>query len=133
MNGDLTFVIIDDNPIDILIHSMHLKHEFGDPAIINFNNAEKGLTYIKEIHSNEANRKTILLLDLDMPIMNGQQFLNHFEKLDQGIKDRVKIFVVSSSVNELEKKTISANPCVRIFISKPLTRANIADIINDIN
>ena len=131
MNSEVTFVLIDDSPIDVMVHKVILTKQLNAVNIIHFENAKKGIEYIKETHTAETKNKTIILLDVQMPVMTGIEFLQHFEKLDKKITDQLEIVVISSTVNKEEINSISANPSVRKFISKPLTKENstvIADL-----
>ncbi len=133
MITDSSFIFIDDNPVDILIHKIVLERKFKNPSIIHFKNAKEGLKHINETHTTETNNKTVLLLDLDMPLMNGYEFLAHFDALDKKITDQIKIVVVSVSKDEEEIKMLNANPYVYKFIAKPLSEESISAMMNSIN
>jgi CheY-like chemotaxis protein len=133
MKTEPTFVLIDDNPIDIIIHKFMFKSELKKPAnITHFSNGQEGLRYIEKTHSTETKNKTILLMDIGMSEMNNREFLSHFGEFDKKIKDQVKIFILSTSLNQKEIDKISTNPHVYKFLSKPLSEKNIAEIIFDV-
>jgi len=125
-----TFIIIDDNVIDILTHKIVLKAKLIDPNIIDFTCAQNALQYIEENYSKNGLNKTILLLDLNMPGMNGWEFLERFKKLDKKIKNQVKIFIVSFSIDPKNEERAALDPYVELFISKPLTKEKLTRIFN---
>jgi CheY-like chemotaxis protein len=67
----------------------------------------------------------LLLLDINMPIMSGWEFLEMFDNLDFEVKDRVKICILSSSIDERDKVRSYANKNVLEFLVKPLTDKDI--------
>lgn len=130
MEHETTCIIIDDNVIDILIHKMVLKARLNKPTIIDFVCAKKGLEYIKENYPKKSGTPTILLLDLNMPNMNGWEFLEQFEKMDRKIKSQIKIFVVSFYIDSKSKEIPDLNRNVTLFVPKPLNREKISEILD---
>jgi response regulator RpfG family c-di-GMP phosphodiesterase len=124
-----TFIIVDDNVIDILIHKKILKAGVNNPNIIDFICAERALSYIRSTYSKKSNDSAILLLDLNMPGMSGWEFLEYFDKLDEKIKSRIKIFIISFCIDPQSKVQANLNPNVELFISKPLNKEKISEII----
>ena len=71
----------------------------------------------------------IIFLDINMPKINGFQFISEFEKLNIKEKEKIKIFILSSSTNtEDVQKAIEQQSCVG-FINKPLTQPIIEEIV----
>ena len=125
-----TFIIIDDNVIDILTHKIVLKAKLAAPNIVDFTCAQNALQYIEENYSKGIINKTILLLDLNMPGMNGWEFLERFKKLDKKIKSQIKIFIVSFSIDPKNEERSALDPDVELFISKPLNREKLTHLFN---
>jgi CheY-like chemotaxis protein len=73
---------------------------------------------------------TILFLDINMPSMTGWEFLNLFQEFDETVRRQFRIYMLSSSVNELDRQQAEANPLVAGFISKPLTNEALGNIFN---
>jgi CheY-like chemotaxis protein len=71
---------------------------------------------------------SIILLDLNMPIMSGWEFLERFEELDEIIKKQVKIYILSSSVDPRDKERAGKNKDVEDYIVKPLTKEIVLEI-----
>jgi|SRR6185437_8339877 len=133
METKATFILI-DNPIDVMVHKFMLTNELKTPAnILHFKDTRQGLKYIETTHLPQTKNKTVVIIDMYTPGMDVNEFLQHFERLDEGIKNQVKIFVVATLLNDFEIDKISANPYVNMFLPKPLSNKNIFDIVSSVN
>ena len=113
--------IIDDDPIhqriaQIIIEKYQLFDEF-----ISYTEAEKALKFLKENLKNTQSLPDIILLDLNMPVVDGWEFLEVFESLHKDLDKAIRIFIVTSSVDEKDKLRAQVYSSVKGFISKPLT------------
>lgn len=97
-------------------------------------NGSDGIEYIKNmIDNNPQLIPSIIFLDINMPVMDGWEFLEEFEKFAEDIKKQCKIYMVSSSVYEDDISKSKQYSSVIDFISKPLMREKIMDIYNEYN
>jgi CheY-like chemotaxis protein len=79
----------------------------------------------KNLYNNRnkhAEIPNIIFLDLDMPIMDGWEFLDLFNGIYHSLAKPVSIYIISNSVDPTDQKRIKTYPFVKSFISKPLTR-----------
>ncbi|MGX5688243.1 response regulator [Arcticibacter tournemirensis] len=112
--------IIDDDPIHQRIAQiMIVKHSIYD-EYSSYLDAAKAIEYL------EHNRDTddlpdVILLDLNMPGLDGWDFLDKYDKLKPFFQKDIKIYIVSSSVDEKDKVRAESYSMVSGFISKPLT------------
>jgi CheY-like chemotaxis protein len=89
--------------------------------IVDFTNPEEAILYISTAYSPCTEQgETILLLDINMPQMTGWQFLQWFDTLAPKIKNRISIFMVSSSVDPRDMERAAAHPLVKAVLTKPL-------------
>ncbi len=72
----------------------------------------------------------LILLDINMPIMGGLEFLNNYKTL--GFLGKTKIAIYTSSIREADKKIAFKFPDVVKFINKPLTQEKLIDLLNKI-
>ena len=72
----------------------------------------------------------VIFLDLNMPIVDGFKFLFEFSKMNDLVRSKVKIIVLTSSDNIRDKEKVAANPDVLAYVSKPLTDAKLEAISN---
>ncbi len=125
MNTDLKYIVVDDDPFNIIICSMVLEDTLGEVGITTFTKPEEGLTFIKNIKS-----PTILFLDINMPTLSGWGFLEQFEKFTEAVKMNVGIYILSSSLDQHDKDRAYRNKHVRGFISKPIGSETVISIAN---
>ncbi len=113
--------IIDDDPIHQRIAQIMIgKHQLFDHHT-SYTDAERALDYLKENVRNADSLPDVILLDLNMPVIDGWDFLEAFAKFQNEISKSIRIFIVTSSVDEKDKLRSQAYPFVKGFISKPLS------------
>jgi hypothetical protein len=67
-----------------------------------------------------------------MPLVNGFQFAEEFEKLDQAIQDKYYIVALTSSIEISDINKINSYRSLRTQITKPMTADSIALLLNKI-
>ncbi|MBS1494666.1 MAG: response regulator [Bacteroidetes bacterium] len=116
-------IIVDDDPSNNLLCKTIIKRVYPDAEIKSFLKAEDGLVFIAENYSDAAAvNPSNIFLDINMPLMNGWEFLDEFEKFPDFIKTQFTIYMLSSSIDDSDKERAAANELVTGFISKPLSR-----------
>jgi response regulator RpfG family c-di-GMP phosphodiesterase len=125
----MQFLIIDDDQTNNFLSKMTIKKSFGEAEIIEFTDPEVALEYIgtqfvKEPHT----RKTILFLDINMPILTGWEFLEKFETFAETIKMQFDIYILSSSIDHSDIQLAEQNSLVIDFIEKPLSKTILGKI-----
>lgn len=126
-------ILVDDDTIVRLVVERILKCIGYKGKIFPFINGFEAIKSIKnQIETNSfdfsPNRK-LLLLDLNMPIMNGWGFLNEFALLPPAVKNEFIILIISGSISEEDKIQAFAYPDVKDFIQKPLSEKYLLDFL----
>ncbi len=118
----MKFLLIDDNQIDILIHNKVLKRINQNYKIVSKYSASEALEHLKEmIHVNNFEQwPDCILLDLNMPLMDGFDFMAELSKIPGDIISNTTIYVVTSSMNPKDKEKSFQYKNVKSFIEKPL-------------
>jgi response regulator RpfG family c-di-GMP phosphodiesterase len=127
MKSPIQFILIDDDPMNNLICKLTVEMTLGESDIKAFVNPELGFEYVQSDFSKQ-DTTALLLLDINMPIMSGWEFLELFDNLSYSIKDRVRICILSSSIDDRDKERSYANKNVADFLVKPLTDKDIIRI-----
>src|SRR6185312_7157193 len=132
MNNPRDFIIIDDDAINNRLCRKVIEKVYPNASITDFTRAQDGFEHITKTYSSAPRdaSKTILLLDINMPIMNAWDFLEAYEKLDARIKDQISIYMLSSSVDKADMARAQSNKYVEYYLIKPLTKESIKLIVH---
>lgn len=117
-------VLIDDDPINNLINKRLIKKSELSSCIKEFLEAEEALKYIQEL---TPLKKALILVDINMPVMNGWDFLKEYGYLESYRDD--KIIMLSSSIDFQDRQKSKDFPYVEGFIEKPLTFEKLNEIL----
>lgn len=115
----LEVIIVDDDQIVVFIQKkMMSNHEIAlNP--ISFHEAVTALDYIIEQQQLKQQKEFLILLDINMPKMNGWDFLDCLESHDQ--KANYHVIMVTSSIDSKDKEKAKKYSTVRYFIEKPIS------------
>lgn len=113
------FIIIEDNLIDQFVTKKLLKKGLDVNPLFIANNGKEGIDWLLK---NTNYSSLIILLDIQMPIMDGFEFLDEFARLlDEEAKEKIEIFVLSSTLDSDEIKKATENKYVSDFWNKPFS------------
>lgn len=125
-----TICIIDDDPIyQFLMNKIVLLTKI-DVDVISFSNGKEAIDNFKSSLKENKKLPNIILLDIEMPLMDGWDFMNHIELLmDENLLSNIKIYIVSSSISHEDVEKAQSNKNVLGYYSKPIKSEDIAEII----
>jgi CheY-like chemotaxis protein len=114
--------IVDDDPIhqqitEIMLHRLRISE-----AVSRFSDAQDALDHIREHMNDPEALPDLILLDLNMPVMDGWEFLEAFEALRSGLPRKVKVYVLTSSIDEKDKERVHRFAFVEGYLTKPLSK-----------
>lgn len=111
-------LLIDDDEIVNSINKVIIQHAKFAEEIIAENFAANAITYLKSLSVDELPRA--IFLDVNMPEMNGWDFVEEYEKLEVDT-DGVKIIMLTSSINPRDQKRALSISHIKAFVTKPLS------------
>ncbi|MCX6291470.1 MAG: response regulator [Bacteroidetes bacterium] len=123
INKYKNIMLIDDDDVDRYISSRVIRSaSFADNIVLK-SSAKDALTFLEKHSSEPSELPEIIFLDIDMPGMNGFDFLEAFSHLCNEIKTHCNIVVLSNSLEPDQAIASRArnNPFVRKILNKPLT------------
>jgi two-component system, NarL family, nitrate/nitrite response regulator NarL len=119
-------ILIDDSDIDLFIQRRFLEvYNFSD-QLLQYKSAEEALDWLKKLDDEPA--PDIIFLDLNMPEVDGFEFLKDFNDLPAHITDKSKIVVLTSSNSMKDRDQAFEHKNVIQFITKPLKQTDIEEL-----
>jgi CheY-like chemotaxis protein len=112
------FFLIDDSAFEMLVLERVLTMSGLAKSVNSFASAEDALHYIKQ-KEHELD-DTVILLDLQMPAMNGFEFIEQFAFLSDDIKSKIRIYMLSSTIDSRDITAASENKYIIELLSKPI-------------
>jgi two-component system, chemotaxis family, chemotaxis protein CheY len=122
--------LVDDDYIFQLTASRLLKAANASANVLQFSNGEEGLRYLNEHAKEESKLPDILLLDINMPHVDGWMFLNDYAHLKGKLCKEIKIYMVSSSIDPVDMNRAKSNQSVKDYIVKPISKEGFKEIIS---
>jgi CheY-like chemotaxis protein len=122
-------MLVDDNPDDNFFHEREIKQNNPENIVVTQNSATKALEYLK-LNPDEHPHPGLIFLDINMPRMNGWEFLEEYSRLDEKIRSRVLIVMLTTSENPDDLAKAKGWSFVADYRSKPLTEGMMEEIIN---
>ncbi|MFB9843107.1 response regulator [Mucilaginibacter ginsenosidivorans] len=116
-------IIIDDDPIHHkIVQYMLTKNELSKETTYTFD-GKLVLDYLEENKTKITALPDYIFLDLYMPDNSGWDFLNRFQEIYKTLKKEIKIYIVSSSIFQMDINRSKSYPFVTSYITKPLIKS----------
>lgn len=113
-------MLVDEDEIDNIINQKILESNNFAERIIVFRTGQDGLDFLKQNKDIADQLPEIIFLDINMPIMDGFQFLEEFEKIGGAVHDKCRIIMLSSSISPRDIDRAASNRFVKKYLNKPL-------------
>ncbi len=126
-------LLIEDDKATNFIHQLAIRELGLDARIQVCLNGREGLDYLTGQGAfqglGKVSRPGIIFLDINMPLMDGWEFLEAYDLLDDNQKADIVVVMVSSSTNPDDHKRALRRDVVSGFVNKPLTTEVISGVI----
>lgn len=114
-------IIIDDDPISILVCETILKKYNFAERILTFNSADKGLAFLRDTIENGEEYPDYIFLDVVMPQKDGWGFLIEYEQFDNIPAIEKHVIMLSATFDPDDRMRAEKFPVVSQFLSKPIS------------
>ncbi|MBP8793962.1 MAG: response regulator [Lutibacter sp.] len=126
-NNKLTILLVEDDKIDVMTMKRALSElKIGNPVVV----CENGLEALNYLNNTEHKTPGIILLDLNMPKMNGLEFLQ--QRILNDVLKRIPTVVLTTSKDE-QDKIESFNLGVAGYMIKPVDYMQFVEIVKTID
>ena len=124
-------LLIDDDNITNFINERLIRKLNVSNQIKIALNGEEGIQYIQNLCEKDELCPELILLDINMPVMNGFEFIREFENFKIKNKDKVKIVILTTSKNIKDVELLKSIGNFE-FINKPLTEEKLFNCLTKI-
>ncbi|WP_017729700.1 response regulator [Nafulsella turpanensis] len=122
-------VIIDDEQVSLFLIQQRLIHDgvATEKNVLSFQSAKEALTSLVQ---HDKDFPDIILLDLNMPEMDGWKFLKELAAYEPKITGQCRIFILTTSLDVLDEDRAKGHSMVAGFFHKPLSSEDIKKIVS---
>lgn len=113
-------MLVDDNEIDNIINEKIIEANSFAEKILVFQTGQEALDFLRDNQDDADELPEIVFLDINMPIMDGFQFLEDFEKFSSTVLEKCKIIMLSSSISPRDIDRAASSRYVKKYLNKPL-------------
>lgn len=121
------FILIDDSKMDLFLITKIIHVVHPNAHVLTFDQPDLALTYFQVTQPTES---TLVLLDINMPVINGFDFLEAYHKLSEAQKSKYAIYILTSSHNLTDIERGKSNPYVKEVLHKPLSKDHFVKLLN---
>jgi len=122
--------IIDDDPITVFGIRKLLSSIEASKTVNTFSNGKLAIDNLRQIIENEENLPEVIFLDINMPVMDGWQFLEEFITLP--LQNKIRVNIITSSIDladkEIWESLNSKTPHTITYNNKPISKMEISKI-----
>ena len=129
MSNSFNFCIIDDDDIYQFTIKKTIKALNLAQNIMAFSDGEEALNFMIENLNKDEELPDVILLDINMPIMDGFQFMEEYIKIKPKLGKKITIYMVSSSVDMTDLARAKKISEISDYIIKPIKKGKIKAII----
>ncbi len=124
-----TILLIDDDPATNFLNKFLIEKEGVAKNVVCIQSAEEALEFIEESISKGHQHPEMIFLDINMPGMDGWEFLEAYAKMTEEKEVSKIVVMLTTSLDPNDRKKAAALKYVNDFLNKPLTREKIQKII----
>ncbi len=122
-------LIDDDEPTNFWNERLIEKSNCAETVVI-CEDGKEGLDYINSCIENQEPLPDLIFLDLNMPGMNGWEFLEEYKTLDESLKDNPLLIMLTTSLNPDDQERMEQMNEVSGFINKPFSIEAMKEVLN---
>lgn len=121
--------IVDDDDLFQFVMRQHFERLEMVENIHKFSDGEQALNYIKKYIDDAEQLPDLILLDVNMPYMDGWQFMREYVKLELPAGKKIRIYILSSSTHESDLQKAKEFPVLAGYLVKPVNKQMIQQIL----
>jgi len=120
-----TVCVIDDDKIYVYGLKKLISLKQLCPNLIEFPNGKEAIDFFND-PQNQQQLPDIILLDIDMPVMDGWDFMEHYAQILPRLGKKITVYMVSSSIDDADMKRAKNITEVSDYVVKPVSQDKLA-------
>ncbi len=126
-------LFIDDDTATNFIHKRIAEKSQCFDNVITVPSGKEALQYLEKVSKGALTHPQLIFLDLNMPAMNGWEFLEKYKHMPAPLRKRIKVFILSSSAMKKDINRAKEYADVIGFLNKPFTQKALNELMKDEN
>jgi CheY-like chemotaxis protein len=122
-------LLVDDDQATNHYHEIMLTDWGVAEKIYKVSNGREALDFLK---NQESEKPSLIMLDINMPVMNGFEFLEEYEQLNEHEKASYLVFMLTSSLHNRDIERAKGFKSLNGYCEKPMAEDIIRDILSKI-
>ncbi len=121
--------LVDDDELYQIITRKNLQ-KTGFPVVpASFYNGKEAFDALLEITQTGEQLPCVIILDLNMPIYDGWDFLQWYSQVGEELRNQISLYICSSSIDPNDHNKARSNPDIKAFVEKPMTTELLEEIL----
>lgn len=129
MSKGIKLLVIDDDDINIFIMKKMVQKTGYETDMVSKANGQAAIDHLKQLIEDDQPLPDLILIDVNMPVLNGWEFLESYESLH--IEKDIDMYMLSSSIYENDREKARTYRTVKGFICKPLSVEQVTQLLQD--
>lgn len=128
-------LLVDDDEATNFIHKRIIQKSGIDVSIQTVENGKEAIDFLTSsgnFEGKEYPKPGLIFLDINMPVMNGWEFLEVYEKLPEEQKAKILVAMLTTSLNPDDKSKADSNQYINGFVNKPLSKEVILEYMKEL-
>lgn len=121
--------LIDDDEVFVFLTKKLIARSELEVTVKTYINGQDAIEQLQSLAQDENALPDIILLDLNMPVMDGWEFLKAYEEISFSNPNKIHLYIVTSSISPYEVERAKQIPAVQEFIVKPMVKDKFVDLI----
>lgn len=125
---DCILLVEDDDTINFYNQFLIQNLGITDNVVVT-KNGKEALDYLEKAGKGEAKSPSLILLDINMPVMNGFEFIEAYEGLPENWKSQILVVMLTTSLHDADLQRAKAHPSIAEYFYKPMMEQGLNDLV----
>ena len=122
-------LLIDDDEATNFLHKIVIRNAKCAEKVVSVQSGKAALEYLCSKEDDEHPQPDLIFLDINMPVMNGWEFLERYKKLPENQKGKIMVVMLTSSLNPDDEVRSREYGEINKFLGKPLTKEMLVEVL----